>query len=707
MAFVADQEEEQQQAGQPPQAGPVLGAPAAAPAQGGGQAAPGATTGKGKPSRSGSFTNLNNYLQANQGNDAQMGTAVRGTVDNQAGAAKQALGGMQKEATDQAEKNTVRQNAQVQSTIASSPEAFDGNTGLTDQFKQQYNASYNGPNRAEDVGSYGDTQQSFAKVGNFVNSAKGGYQGAQNLVGQTYRDQGYTQGQRSLDSFILGGGAQGQQALKGIGDSYGNFGGNFTAAEQGINSNLEAAKATTDATRTATRDAVKAKDTEFGTYFDGLQTQAGTKTAEQKALYDKAASGDSTAIQQLTGLDAATVQSLASQGYDFKKLIQSGSAYGIGDLADQGKVQGYNSLMKLIGQAPTRDFTPAGGKDVSFDATQAEAARQLPGASNAVQSAIAGAQTGQFDRFLNPTVSTNNNAIDADLRALGISRDDYKWMQENGIDPRKFVEERQLTAGGVAGDSLTSYQALANTLGIQPGVVADKGLGVSRSANQEALKSLRSAHALDSALASKRNAAQQKRNAEVAAQRQALRDQLMGNKAFVESGADVNATIDQYLKRGRDYTNYDVSDEGQRSKWSGLMSALGINKALNPAADEAAYSFDQAGWDKAFKTPNAYKGGAPTDTPSRNQTPLVTPPRTPIPTPTSASTSAPSTLDQLGALGQGIIDLDPTVQTNKALAENDPTIQGNKEIKKILNSDKNTKDDIKDISWSNIRKMVK
>lgn len=701
MAFVADQDEEQQQqAGQPQQAGPVLGAPAAAPAQGGGQA-PAASSGKPKQSRSGSFMNLNNYLQANQGNDAQMGQAVRGAVDNQAGNATRALGGMQQEATQQIDRGTVRQDATVQDAIKTSPTQFKNNEDLTNKFQQQYNASYAGPQSATDVRSYGDTRQAFEKVRGLVGASQGGYQGAQNLVGQTFRNPSYTQGQRSLDSFILGGGKQGQQALQGIKKDYGDFDGNFSNAENQINAAAQTARATTDATKKAVRDAVTAKDQEFAGYFDQVEKTAGDKTKAQQDLYQKAVGGDVASLKQLTGLDEATINSLKSQNYEFSNMAKAGSAYGLGDLADKSKVENYQSLMSLIGKSPARNFDPAGGKDASFDTTQAEVAKQLPGLTNEIQSALSGAKTGQLGSLLTasdgrPIMPAMKRQMEKDLASIGLTWDDWTWARNNGVDPRKLIAEKQLTAGDVAGGQLTAYDNIAKTLGLTPGFQAGQGLGVQRSANQQLVEALRDANALDDDLTGKLTKAQKARKAEADA---AYKDAWTKAR---KSGAlswlpedEAKSLFDQHFKRGRELSHFDVSDAKQRGQWAGLSKALGVNGLdfTDRGVADPSYSFDEAGLRAALT--NKFSGETEKQK-EPNRTEISSTEKAPAPPPPAAKPDEATPYPWE-------VGVDPGPLKDSLLQP--MSTGGGMSAPRF--SDKNTKDDIKDIAWSNIRKMVK
>jgi hypothetical protein len=622
---------------------------------------------------------------------------------------------MQKEATEQVDKSTVRQNTEVQNAITNSPTAFDGNTALTDQFKEQYNASYGGPNDASDVGSYGDTRHSFEKVGNLVGASQGGYQGAQHLVGQTFKNPSYSRGQKSLDSFILGGGSQGQQALSGIKNSYGTFGSNFTNAESGINDSIKAAQDTTKATYDATRLAVDSKDKEFGTYFDQTEKDATAKTTAQKELYDKAVGGDVEALKQLTGLDEATINGLKAGKYNFANMAKAGTAYGLGDLADQDKVKGYSSLMSLIGKTPTRDFKPVGGTDASFNTTQAELAKQLPGLSNSVQSAISGAKTGQFDvLFADTKGPASPRLVEAQNKALaelGLSREDWRWAKNNGVDLHKLVNERQLTAGDVAGANMTAYSGLAAALGLTPSFAADKGLGVQRTANKATIDAMKQAIALEARFGKKLTAHQSQRTAAAEkARKEAWQNMFGSSLPYGMDRAQAEELFNQYFTRGRDLTTYDITDQSMRDQWGSLMGTLGSTGKVNLNPDSIpmgdAFSFDEAGLRQAISA--AMAGGRASTVPNAvYQAPpsaqQAAPTQAPAPAPPPASltpANADRGVDPITA-AKIMVNSNPQINAAKAVWEDPAELTG------FDGSDANIKRDIKDIAWSNIKKMVK
>lgn len=344
------------------QAGIITGSPA--------QQAAGAQAGPdNKPTRSGSWSNLMSYINANAGNDAALGDRVKGNVDAEAQKAQEAQGQYQKAADSAISQGSVKDNG-VTSSIKSDPTQVK-----KEDFDRQYNASYGGPNSATNINEYAQAYNQAQNVQNSAKLATGDQNDRVALLDKSFARPNYSQGERQLDSFILGGGQQGQERLQQIGQEYGNYGQQFQGLVDSTNNNIARAKAETDATRTATHTAADETKARFESALGDAQKIADQKNAAAQAQYQQAAKGNSDQLRNF-GYDDNLQRFLSDRNFDFSRGVQNSGDYGIGDVANAKDISGYKALMGLLGSDPTIDTAAHGGASVGANAAALEAARK-------------------------------------------------------------------------------------------------------------------------------------------------------------------------------------------------------------------------------------------------------------------------------------------------------------------------------------------
>lgn len=365
MAFLAPTEDEdkKQQEGQEAGAtGQILSSPGAAPIQGSGSGQSAAATVGNSPkgTSSGSFTNLNSYLNANQGADKAMGQAVTntgvgrankadetgtafqgtastaiqaGTVSDTSGVTDQIKAAAQGPAPNQADTNTkvftptgetkkARTSFQVpaepapvkdvQRSAAPTQPAKSPLEGLDQEaFNDLYNATYKGPTQDTlvDVTGYGDTANAYKGVSDFANMAGGvnsdvSSRGA--VLDETYNRPGqrYQRGERTLDSFLLGAGEGGVAEINNLANTYGNYDNNFQNILGVLGGQATDATKATDATRENFR-------TEVGNTTKALEGRL--LTAKQQA--DAANRANADTLSKIKAGDAATLQAMGLGDY--------------------------------------------------------------------------------------------------------------------------------------------------------------------------------------------------------------------------------------------------------------------------------------------------------------------------------------------------------------------------------------------------------
>lgn len=197
-----------------------------------------------EPTHSGQWTNLQNYLNVNNG--GQFGKDFSGKVGSDVSGAQDTLSNAASSYAQQVDQGTVKNNpdvlAQLQIPTQTAPVAngtigigtsptsnFGGLSGMSitgggptsmsdadkAAFKTQLNGSYSGPQNATSdrgfQGAYGQAQNAFGEA-----QAAQSPGGQQALLQKFYQSPNYSQGAQGLDAAILGGDKDAQAALQSL-----------------------------------------------------------------------------------------------------------------------------------------------------------------------------------------------------------------------------------------------------------------------------------------------------------------------------------------------------------------------------------------------------------------------------------------------------------------------------------------------------------
>ncbi len=178
---------------------------------GGGQAQVSNAPASKGPTSSERFQNLNAYLDANQGNQfgQKFADSVQADVAKGGQAQSQATGQFQ----NLANSGAVNQNTSLVNEAVSDPTRFINDQQKVDQFKQQRDAQYKGPN------SYADAGDIYQKAAGATTKAldvaeKGQTEGGRfALLDNYFGRPEYSQGQKSLDNLLVSGNDNATQGL--------------------------------------------------------------------------------------------------------------------------------------------------------------------------------------------------------------------------------------------------------------------------------------------------------------------------------------------------------------------------------------------------------------------------------------------------------------------------------------------------------------
>jgi hypothetical protein len=429
----------------------VIGAPGATPIAGAGQGSGGqAQQQPNKPSQSGSFTNLMSYVNANKGNDAAMAGGVRSNTEARAQTATQAGNQFQNTANQQIESNTVRDSGLTQQlrTLPTRTAQAPAPVISQDQFNKQYNAAYSGPKTAADVQGYGETGQTFKQVAEYGKLAGGDMADRGALLTDAFGKDGkrYNTGERRLDSFILGAGDEGRQAMKDIANQYSDYEQNWKGLQDYLGGRISQAEADTAATRAATRAAADEARQGFGAAFSPLKEQADAATKKAEAEYAALLSGDRNTLAR-HGLDASSMDFLKSLGVDYGKLVESGpKAYSMGDLVDQGQKEQYQGLLGLLNGAGADaasdfDFTAAGGQGAKIKqdiVSQSEALDDRWNAAAEAADAVNAARQSEYAAFERDPGAW----LKANRGKFGLDETQAAQLVNSGVDLNTLLSRR-------------------------------------------------------------------------------------------------------------------------------------------------------------------------------------------------------------------------------------------------------------------------
>jgi hypothetical protein len=169
-----------------------------------------------KPKGSG-FTNLQNYISANAGNDAAMGSRIAGKIGEQASEVDQAKSELVPKVEQDAQKNTVTDTGVI-SGLQTDPTKVS-----KEAFQSQRTATYKGPEDVATYQEYGKGQKAKNALKerlDLTNTAEGQGTLLKDIAGQNY-----TQGLQGLDQFIL---SAGQEGKKSIADTQAKYGSKIT-----------------------------------------------------------------------------------------------------------------------------------------------------------------------------------------------------------------------------------------------------------------------------------------------------------------------------------------------------------------------------------------------------------------------------------------------------------------------------------------------
>lgn len=302
MAYVYDaglsEEENKKREEQSRGGGGIIGAGGAQPMSAGGQPAA-----NGAPSASGSFTNLQRYLDENKAGSLDLGQKVAAQVKTAGEEAKGAAEGIVKTGGEQIEAARVKPTGIVDEA-AQNPTAVVSDAAKKAAFERERDATYGGPGGLEDVEGF-ETAQQKVKLFQDRNALTQNEGGRMELLRSLNPTSG--RGKLTLNQLLISGNPDAALAVSDAGKPFENLGGYLTAESDAARKRAVDAANEAAATRKAVEDRFLGEGGVIPGFISGLdEGVAGARSG--------ASSGWSAIAQKLDNLEPLTEAELAQIG---------------------------------------------------------------------------------------------------------------------------------------------------------------------------------------------------------------------------------------------------------------------------------------------------------------------------------------------------------------------------------------------------------
>lgn len=470
------------------------------------QATPGSFN-QNAPTNSGSYVNLQKYMNANQNFDQNQGGfsgAVTGNINQQSQGAQQNTQAAQNAFQTQAAGNfnAFAQNQPVVSQALADPSQFvQNNPQGAQQFQSVLNAQYTGPSSLQNLSG----TQNFANIQNQANAAQQSAQQTQSesgrmaLLNQMYGGGGnYNQGAQTLDQMLLQNSPQAQQQFAQTQQQ-------ANAAVQGLNQAQSQSQGMAQSyTQQANQMAQNAQQqlTGAGTNLQNtINQQVATDNANAASAYGNVASGVNNNYQ--LSPDLASQLGLSGNetyGVNLGQYLSQSAPATAANVASGQDYATFNALQQLQG----------GGHEVGnflnpADASQAGTYNPYAFNTTAANQAIAQAQTA-YQAAIDPT-QQGLQSYQQEMNAAGQLKSFGGWSGQelgaiasnmNNTYNNQMATAQYMSANQAAQQTaeqqatLTALQNMANlgTSAWQQGVNSDSAIQPDISKYENELKNL-------------------------------------------------------------------------------------------------------------------------------------------------------------------------------------------------------------------------
>ena len=306
-----------------------------------------------KPSSSGSFTNLQSYLDANTDQAAKEGSDISSKLSGEAKGATDQLSADQSNFSNQVSQGGVTPDQNIVDQAVSNPTAVANDPNQYSQFQNQYNAQYTGPKDLSSQSDFQDTTSKFNKASQDLTSTQT-ESGRQGLLNQVYGRPDYNQGEQNLDQLLLENNKSSQDALSGTYNQWRGISDQLGTAQTGAQSLATQRAADTQTAQQYAQTQLGQANTTFqGNLTSGLASaQKAQGDSYQKIKQD--IGSNSLTPDEYTKLGLSTGQ--AVYNVDPTKYVSQANPLTLYNYANPQQYAQAAALAKLSGQ--TNNFLP-------------------------------------------------------------------------------------------------------------------------------------------------------------------------------------------------------------------------------------------------------------------------------------------------------------------------------------------------------------
>jgi hypothetical protein len=316
---------------------------------------------------SGAWTNLNKYLEANQGAGRTMAGTVAQGVDKRATDAKTAGAQLETDTVSAIDTNTVKRDTGLEQRVKSDPVSVARNEQA--HFAKIHGASYGGPDQV-DATKKAEVDKQIRGVKTDLEDY-GSNPGQQRLLRDTFASPKYTQGENLFDAFLVG--TDGGQTLADSRARNQGFDSGWDGLNDRVAQRVATARTETDAAREGLRGATSAaRDQVAGKVNIASRDAARKNAANDKAYRDlisRAQGGDDSAFQEM-GFAPGQASRLLAMGFRPEQIISDARNLSLADVVDDDTRARLSALQELSGESDLEggfDFGERGGSDRAFE----------------------------------------------------------------------------------------------------------------------------------------------------------------------------------------------------------------------------------------------------------------------------------------------------------------------------------------------------
>jgi hypothetical protein len=289
---------------------------------------------------SGSFVNLQSYLNANKGNSEQMATGIGSRLGGEANTAKGQLDNTSNVFNDEVQKNTFKADEGLLGRFRQDAGKLSGNDLST--LQRGYNATYGGPSAADFASQAAGAKSAVDKANTRIGMTAQA-PGRSTLLQEQYaaNDPRYSGGLSRLDGFLVGADSGAKSKLQGLRDEFKGLSGLYDTAAGRAQGAVDSARTATDQSRSQIQ--ATAADVRNNTQAD-LANRVAQLNAQRNQMYQEI---------------LATAQDPTQKGF-----IKEGRKATAEDLVNDTDLARFNALNAIAGNtyAPVyqKSTTPLG-----------------------------------------------------------------------------------------------------------------------------------------------------------------------------------------------------------------------------------------------------------------------------------------------------------------------------------------------------------